>query len=118
MAAVSAFGESTVEHYSMRCLEQVSREHSKDLIFLGIRSISGILGGYIRDERYANGVGWCILGEKLDKERESESGGKVQTWKEGVNLRVEVTKYFAYGKRVLGQNLWAVRATFEAQPVG
>ena len=76
------------------------------------------MGGYIRDGRYANGVGWCILGEKLDKERERESGGKVQTWKEGVNLGVEVTKYFAYGKRVLGQNLWAVRATFEAQPVG
>ena len=31
------------------------------------------------------GFGWCILGEKLNKERERESGGKVQTWMEGVN---------------------------------
>ena len=30
------------------------------------------MGGYIRDGRYANRVGWCILGEKLDKERERE----------------------------------------------
>ena len=37
------------------------------------------MGGYIRDGGHVNRVGWCILGEKLDKERERK-------WRGSTNL--------------------------------
>ena len=37
------------------------------------------MGGYIRDRRHVNRVGWSILGEKLDKERERK-------WRESTKL--------------------------------